>query len=214
MGTVAGQWFLGLVIVSIVTYGLSLQFPEKFPILFLTTIAFATPYIYMSTYKGITQSTLWKSKPDLSKEIVEKQIHEAEEIEVLNKKTEKRTQAVDSKFEEINTRILGLMTQEKLYQETELTLQNLADKLNFPSYQVSQAINTGMQKSFYDLVNSYRVEEAKRLLTESNSRNYTILSVGFEAGFNSKTTFNTVFKKFTGRTPTEFRDEYSRQPAT
>jgi AraC-like DNA-binding protein len=62
-------------------------------------------------------------------------------------------------------------------------------------------------ENFYDLVNGYRVEEAKRLLLDSKSINYTILSVGFEAGFNSKTTFNTVFKKFTGFTPTEFRDK-------
>jgi AraC-like DNA-binding protein len=63
-----------------------------------------------------------------------------------------------------------------------------------------------MNKTFYDLVNGYRVEEAKRLLLNPNNRSFTILSVGFEAGFNSKTTFNTVFKKFTGLTPTDFRE--------
>ena len=56
-------------------------------------------------------------------------------------------------------------------------------------------------------MNGYRVEEAKRLLVDPRNQNYTILSVGFEAGFNSKTTFNTVFKKFTGFTPTEFREK-------
>ena len=96
------------------------------------------------------------------------------------------------------------MEQEKLYRETDLTLQNLADKIQLPSYQVSQAINEGMKMNFYDLVNGYRVEEAKRLLLDEKNKNFTILSVGFEAGFNSKTTFNTVFKKFTGLTPTEF----------
>jgi YesN/AraC family two-component response regulator len=98
------------------------------------------------------------------------------------------------------------MEKEKLYQETELTLQQLAGKLQVPTYQVSQALNEGMKKNFYELVNGYRVEEAKKLLLDSQNRNYTILSVGFEAGFNSKTTFNTVFKKFTGLTPTEFKN--------
>jgi len=51
------------------------------------------------------------------------------------------------------------------------------------------------------------VQEAKRLLLDSKNKNFTILSVGFEAGFNSKTTFNTVFKKFTGLTPTEYREK-------
>ena len=99
------------------------------------------------------------------------------------------------------------MEKEKLYTETELTLKQLADKLQYPTYQVSQAINEGLGKNFYDLINSHRVEEAKRLLADPKNQNYTILSVGFEAGFNSKTTFNTVFKKFTGVTPTEYRDQ-------
>ena len=63
-----------------------------------------------------------------------------------------------------------------------------------------------MNKNFYDLVNGCRVEEAKRLLLDPKNKNYTILSIGFEAGFNSKTTFNTIFKKFTGLTPTEYKD--------
>ena len=112
-----------------------------------------------------------------------------------------------NKIDEIVKKITGLMEQEKLYQETDLTLQQLADKLQVPTYQVSQAINDGMKKNFYDLVNGYRVEEAKRLLVDPKNENYTILSVGFEAGFNSKTTFNTVFKKFTGLTPTDFRNQ-------
>jgi AraC-like DNA-binding protein len=99
------------------------------------------------------------------------------------------------------------MEKDKLYQEPELTLQTLSDKLGVQSYQVSQAINEGLKKSFYELVNGYRVEEAKRLLLDPKNENYTILSVGFEAGFNSKTTFNTVFKRFTGFTPSEFREK-------
>ena len=101
------------------------------------------------------------------------------------------------------------MEEEKLYQEAELTLQQVANKLQVPAYQVSQALNEGMMKSFYDVVNNYRVEDAKRLLLDEKSRNHTILSIGFEAGFNSKTTFNTVFKKFTGLTPSEYREKES-----
>ena len=114
-------------------------------------------------------------------------------------------------MEEIAARIVTAMEVEKLFQETELTLQNLADKLSCPSYQISLAINDGLNKNFYDLVNGYRVEEAKKLLLSEKNRNYTILSVGFEAGFNSKTTFNTVFKKFTGFTPSEFRSRQTEK---
>ena len=96
---------------------------------------------------------------------------------------------------ELVRKITQLMEADRLYQEPELTLQQLAHKLAVPTYQVSIAINEGMKKNFYDLVNGYRVEEAKRLLADERNANYTILSVAFDAGFNSKTTFNTVFKK-------------------
>ena len=92
-----------------------------------------------------------------------------------------------------------------------MTVQQVALKVGLPTYQVSQAINEGMKRNFYELVNSYRVAEAKQLLLDPRNKEFTILSVGFEAGFNSKTTFNTVFKKFTGLTPTEFRDKQGAQ---
>jgi AraC-like DNA-binding protein len=111
-------------------------------------------------------------------------------------------------MDEIVRKINVAMEQENLYQETELTLQQLSTHLQYPSHQVSQAINDGMKKSFYELINGYRVEEAKRLLLHPKSEGFTVLSVGFEAGFNSKTTFNTVFKKFTGLTPTDFREKH------
>jgi AraC-like DNA-binding protein len=134
------------------------------------------------------------------------------EVEVLTRETHSPAnptstdQPADRRIYELAERVVALLENEKLYEEPELTLRGLAEKLETPTYLLSQAINEGLQKTFYDLVNGYRVEEAKRLLLDSRNRNYTILSVGFEAGFNSKTTFNTVFKKFTGLTPTEFRD--------
>jgi len=166
------------------------------------------PYIYLITFKGISQPTIWQIQPDLNKETVEKDMREAEKVESFRE--EKENQPVikglpETKITEIISRLIQLMEKDKLYQEHELTIQTLSDKLGIPSYQVSQAINDGLKKNFYDLINGYRVEEAKRLLVDPKNQNFTILSVGFEAGFNSKTTFNTVFKKFTGITPTEFR---------
>lgn len=199
--------FLVLILSFVVVFPLMLRFPEYFNMLLLLNMAIATPYIYIATYKGVVQPTIWQVQSGMNKETVEKEMHEAEvqdDQEIL--KTAKLRLAV-AKLDEIAINITRLMEEEKPYLEPELTLQQLADKLQIPNYQVSQALNEGLQKSFYDLVNGYRVEEAKRLLMDPKNKNYTILSVGFEAGFNSKTTFNTVFKKFTGLTPTEFRDK-------
>jgi AraC-like DNA-binding protein len=203
--------YIILICSFLVIFPLILRFPQYFDSLLLLCMAVATPYIYMATYKGIMQPTVWQLQSGTNKETVQEEMQEAEEIEIqiINHEKPKPTKAGVSadRINEIIKRIIALMEEEKLYQETELALQQLADKLQLPTYQVSQAINEGMKKNFYDLVNGYRVEEAKRLLLDPRSINYTILSVGFEAGFNSKTTFNTVFKKFTGLSPTEFRDK-------
>lgn len=191
---------------------LLLRFPEHLMTFLLIIMALGTPYIYMASVKGFLQNTIWQIKPGANKQSVQAEINEAEEIDttIVDAGKQKKDKPVlhSEKVEELVRRIIVLMEEDKLYQETELTLQQLAEKLEVPTYQVSAALNDGLKKNFYDVVNGYRVEEAKRLLVDAKNRNYTILSVGFEAGFNSKTTFNTVFKKFTGLTPTEYRDKH------
>jgi AraC-like DNA-binding protein len=201
--------YLILICSFMVIFPLMRRYPEEFTSLLLLNMAVATPYIYLAVYKGILQPTIWQVQPEIKKEIVEEEIHEAEEIDseslLLPQPKPVKAKLSTDKINELTEKVMLLMDKEKIFQETELTLQQLAQRLNVPTYQVSQTLNDGMKKNFYDLVNGYRVEEAKRLLLDPKNTNYTILSVGFEAGFNSKTTFNTVFKKFTGLTPTDFR---------
>jgi AraC-like DNA-binding protein len=200
--------YLVIVVTSIALYSLVLRYPGYFNLFVLINAAIYTPYIYMAALKGVTQPTLWQIQQDTSKEKIEQEMEKAEELEKHTSPTKslnEQENIVQSRNGEIAGNIIQLMEQEKLFQEPQLTLQNLADRLELPSYQVSQIINDHLRKNFYELVNGYRVEEAKRLLSDPKSKNYTILSVGFEAGFNSKTTFNTVFKKFTGLTPTDYR---------
>ena len=72
-------------------------------------------------------------------------------------------------------------------------------------YQLSQVINTSLGQNFYNLINSYRVEEAKQQLSASDKQNQTILAIAYDVGFNSKSVFNKAFKKFTGTTPSKYR---------
>ena len=203
--------FLFLVLSFILIFPLMLRYPEHFYLLLLINMSLATPYIYIATYKGIMQPTIWQIQPRLNKETVEAEMQEAEELKAITTQPTKPKMIKPGlnveRVQEMTQKIIFLMEEEKLYQETELTLYQLAEKLDVPTYQVSQTIKEGLNKNFYDLVNGYRVNEAKRLLVDPQNKNYTILSVGFEAGFNSKTTFNTVFKKYTGLTPTDFREQ-------
>jgi AraC-like DNA-binding protein len=200
-----------LIILTIIFTSLLLRDPEQFNRWSVFPSAFLSIYIYLATYKGITQTTLWQIQPGIKKEQMEADIQKVEEIELKhsgpNIRDDERP-VLNSRTASIIAGVTQLMEKEKYYQEPELTLQNLADKLQVPAYQLSQAINEGLKKNFYDLVNGYRIQEAKRLLLVPESSNFTILSIGFEAGFNSKTTFNTVFKKFTGLTPTEYRTNW------
>lgn len=207
--------YIAIIIMSFVIYIGMVKYSANFYHLFLLNICLASIYIYIAAYKGITQLTVWQKQSPTGKQDLEISLHVTEEME----KHPQKEQTVKSgwqyeKMDEIITKIIFTMEREKIYQEPELTLQHLSAKIEYPSHQVSIAINEGMHKNFYDLVNGYRVEESKALLVDPKSRNFTILSVGFEAGFNSKTTFNTVFKKFTGMTPTQYRDKESMIPAS
>jgi len=103
--------------------------------------------------------------------------------------------------------IIRLMREEKVYKSPDLDLKRLSEKLQAPSYLVTKAINEGLGLNFYELVNRYRVEEVKSLLVNHDHKRFTLMSVAFDAGFNSKTTFNTVFKKMTGVTPSFYRSQ-------
>ena len=115
------------------------------------------------------------------------------------------TSLLDIKLRQVATGIKALMDEQKVYKNPHLALRELSNDLNMPSYIVTKALNEVLGVNFYDLVNRYRVEEAKQLLTNPMYDRFTILRVASDAGFNSKTTFNSVFRKFTGVTPSYYR---------
>ncbi|TVR40953.1 MAG: AraC family transcriptional regulator [Cryomorphaceae bacterium] len=115
---------------------------------------------------------------------------------------------ISNDLQAIAERVTFLLKEEKVFLNPELTLRGLAEKCDEKSYLVSQAINQCLGKSFFELINSYRVEEAQRLMLDSKHDHLSLLGVGFEAGFNSKTTFNTTFKRITGMTPNEFKKQH------
>jgi YesN/AraC family two-component response regulator len=84
-------------------------------------------------------------------------------------------------------------------------LSELAKKIGESPHHVSQVINEKLNKSFFELIASYRVEEAKRILSGDRKNKFTVEEVSEMVGYNSKTAFNNAFKKITGKTPSEFR---------
>ncbi|MFH7013569.1 helix-turn-helix domain-containing protein [Flavobacterium sp. FlaQc-52] len=107
-------------------------------------------------------------------------------------------------------KLLQLMSEEKPYLDTELNLIKLSDMLGLSGHQLSYIINNGFDENFFYFVNKFRVQKAKELLEKQDNDKFTILAVGYDAGFNSKTSFNTTFKKMTGETPSDYRKKHSK----
>ena len=101
--------------------------------------------------------------------------------------------------------VLEYVKNNRPYLDPELTLDQLARQLSLKSRLLSQVINDELGQNFYDFINRKRIEEASRLLTNPKDPKITVLEVLYEVGFNSKSSFNTLFKKYTGLTPTEFK---------
>ena len=95
------------------------------------------------------------------------------------------------------------------YLDPSLTLYSLAKQLNLPAKKLSVLINHTMGLHFFDFVNEYRINYAKDLLLDQKRQDLTVLEILYDAGFNSKSSFNTEFKKRTGETPTEYRKKHS-----
>ena len=103
------------------------------------------------------------------------------------------------------SKVLDYMDSNRPFLDQELTLTDLANQLTISRSDLSHLINKGLASNFYDFVNKYRVEEVKRLMTDKRKAHYSLLGMALEAGFKSKSTFNLIFKRFTGLTPTEYR---------
>ncbi len=102
--------------------------------------------------------------------------------------------------------VLDAMNIHKMYDDKDITLVSLSQKLGTTTHCLSQVINSCSGMNFYNFINRFRVEEAQRQLEKGKDRD-TVLSIGLDAGFNSKSSFNKFFKKFTGISPTQYRDE-------
>ncbi|WP_228530383.1 helix-turn-helix domain-containing protein [Tamlana sp. I1] len=121
----------------------------------------------------------------------------------------KRKLISDQDLDALKTKLLQLMESQKPYLDPELNLVKLAQQINIPAHQLSYVINSGFNENFFMFVNRYRVEKVKELLLSEEKNHLSIMGIAFEAGFNSKTSFNTTFKKISSQTPSEFKKRSS-----
>jgi AraC-like DNA-binding protein len=111
----------------------------------------------------------------------------------------------------LEERLLTMIENEEPYLDEDITLASLAHAIDIEPHQLTLFLNRYLNTNFHDFINAYRIEAAKKLLINESSEN--ILAVAFKTGFNSKASFNRVFKKITGLTPSQYRRTSTIPPA-
>lgn len=113
-----------------------------------------------------------------------------------------------TQMEKYTGQLSELMDMDKVYLESELTMPKLAEMMHCSVNHLSQAVNSGFGVSFFDFLNSYRIKEAKSMLSDHDPQAQAILDVSFAVGFNSNSAFYAAFKKSTGQTPAQYRRSF------
>ncbi|MBV8324942.1 helix-turn-helix domain-containing protein [Chryseobacterium sp.] len=153
--------------------------------------------IYWVAYYSLKQKEIYPIEEKQRQELIsiDEEVHE-EKI--------KRKLISDEELLKIKMELEEIMNSQQPYLDSELNLIKMAEILSVSTHHLSYVINTGFEKNFFQYVNEYRIEYAKILLKDPESK-FSILGIAYESGFNSKTSFNTTFKKMTGQTPSEYR---------
>jgi len=105
--------------------------------------------------------------------------------------------------------LIGLMQKEKPYLDSKLSCAMVAGMLDMQPYRLSRLINQSFNKNFFEFINDYRIDEFKQRAADPKNRHFSLLGLALDSGFNSKATFNRIFKNSTGQTPSEFRKNFN-----
>jgi ABC-type antimicrobial peptide transport system permease subunit/AraC-like DNA-binding protein len=100
------------------------------------------------------------------------------------------------------------------YQDAELNLRSLAEKLDIHPHELSRIVNEALKKNFNDFINEYRIREVARKMEDPAYGRLTLLGIAFDSGFNSKTTFNRTFRQMIGKSPAEYKNELKKERPT
>lgn len=169
------------------------------PYLNITTNSIYLLGFFFIAYHSVKQKEIYPfneaEKEEISEIIIETDIPEENRRKLVD----------DEKLEGCKNELIKLMETEKPFLDSELSLVKLASLMDVSTHILSYIINNGFDENFYQFVNRYRIEEAKKQILNPKMNHLSLLGIGFEVGFNSKTVFNTTFKKYTGQTPSEFK---------
>jgi AraC-like DNA-binding protein len=154
-----------------------------------------TIFTFVVSYYGIRQPSLNVSSP-------------SEMMSTTNSapRAEKyqRSGLTEAMASKIQSDLENYMISKRSYQNPQITINNIATELDIPRHYITQVLSERLQKNFFTWINDYRIADAKRKLKDRKNAHLTILAIAYDCGFNSKSSFNSIFKRTTGKTPSEF----------
>jgi AraC-like DNA-binding protein len=150
-------------------------------------------FVILIGYFGLKQKVIFENE-------FEEQPVLAEEKMKYSSSTLKEDEA-----SEYAKRLIDYMHLEKPYLNPELTLTHLASEIDISTHHLSQIINEQFKLNFFEYINQFRVEEVKSRINDPKFEHYSLLGIALDSGFNSKSSFNRIFKKFTNQTPSQFK---------
>ncbi len=169
----------------------SIVYKINFPLSDIFSISVLLALIYILGYYGLMQKKIF--------------IPVSNQDEIIEQQKYKSSSLSDDKKNQIKNQIINYFDSQKPYLNSDFNMEFLSEKLEIPKHQITEVLNTVIRKKFFSFVNSYRVNDVKKMLSE-NSNPYSIEAIGYECGFNSKSSFFTVFKNITGQTPLQYKN--------
>lgn len=162
---------------------------EATDVLRIITLLFGIYFIFWMVFKALNSPKLFRGI----------------DVNLLASKEILKDSVVNEKINEQIELLKVYMKGNEPFLNPSLTIRNLAQQMKMPMRELSILINQNLNQHFFDFVNDYRINKAKEILKNPLKKEFTVLEILYEVGFNSKSSFNTAFKKHTGTTPTQFR---------
>lgn len=202
--TIDLRWLRFLLVGALICYGIihslyilnTIAHYTSFKVLHLISFGLGSVYIFILGFYGLKQGNIFVNAPPAA---TPKPI-KLDQPDLLPPTT------TEERFVFL---LLGYMKEKKPYTEAELTIAKLSDDLKVSVDYLSSILNRQLNKNFFDFINHYRIEEFKIECRNPKNAKLTLMGIAFNCGFNSKATFNRVFKQATGQTPSEYRQEVS-----
>lgn len=222
--TVLFQWIKRFLIVLLIILSLRILFMILYPEWgsfgqkwwYYLIFAFLLYYIALSGYSYLIEAVSHAQVQNFGNRKLTPHPLEPREAPSIQMREEKKEAKIDdiaahAQLEIWKPKVLKLLVEDQVFQNPTLTLHDLATSLDTTSKHASYIINQGFEKNFNDFINHYRVEAVKQQFEEGAYLRYTVLSIALNCGFNSKTTFNRVFKRITSLTPQQYLNQLKKR---